>query len=193
VVVVAVGEFTAILKAVEAGDPSAASQLLPLVYKELRWLAARRLAREEPGLTLDPTALVHEAYLRLVGPDPGQHWEGRGHFFAAAAEAMRRILIEHARRKRSRKHGGDHQRQPLDEAGVAARGPSEELLALDEALSELAQREPSKAELVKLRYFAGLTLKEAAAVLGISITTADRYWAYARAWLHAKVTGASLS
>ena len=183
-------DVSRILSAIEHGDPAAAGQLLPLVYAELRRLAARKLAREAPGQTLDATALVHEAYLRLVGPEPQQGWDSRGHFFAAAAEAMRRILIENARRKRSLKHGGQLQRHALNEASAAAPAPSEDLLALDEALTKLAARDPVKAELVKLRYFAGLSLKEAAHILGISTTTADRYWAYARAWLHQEIVGA---
>lgn len=182
-------ELARIIRDSEAGDPHAASQLLPLVYNELRRLAARRLEREEPGQTLDPTALVHEAYLRLAGDECDRQWDGRGHFFAAAAEAMRRILIENARRKRTRKHGGGRERLPLKESGLAARQPTDDILAVDEALTRLAGREPKKAELVKLRYFAGLSLKDAASVLGISSTTADRYWAYAKAWLHAEITG----
>ena len=175
-------DVTRILSAIEEGDPHAAEQLLPLVYDELRRLAAQKLAKERPGQTLDATALVHEAYLRLVGPADAERWRDRGHFVAAAAEAMRRILVDQARRKRRRKHGGDRQRIDLDEA-FAAVDAREDLLALDEALTQLAAREPAKAELVKLRYFAGLSLEQAAACLGISLATAKRYWAVARAWL----------
>jgi RNA polymerase sigma factor (TIGR02999 family) len=185
----AMSEVSRILSAIDQGDPHAAEQLLPLVYDQLRRLAARRLSREAPGQTLTATALVHEAYLRLVGGGEAPHWDGRGHFFAAAAEAMRRILVEGARRKRSHKHGGGLARQPLDEAQVAAPEAPEDLLALDEALDKLAARDPAKAELVKLRYFAGLTIEQAAKALGISPATADRHWAYARAWLHQEITG----
>jgi RNA polymerase sigma factor (TIGR02999 family) len=182
-------EMTRLLNAIEAGDPHAAGQLLPLVYEELRRLAAQKLAHEKPGQTLDATALVHEAYLRLVASGEGAapqepHWDSRGHFFAAAAEAMRRILIDNARRKRRPKHGGDRQRVELEEA-VPARESRSDLLALDEALTRLAEQEPAKAQLVKLRYFAGLSLVEAAACLGISPATAKRYWSVARAWLYA--------
>jgi RNA polymerase sigma factor (TIGR02999 family) len=177
-------EITHLLNAVARGERRAADELLPLIYDELRRLAAQRLSREKPSQTLDATALVHEAYLRLVGPDEGPHWDGRGHFFAAAAEAMRRILIDNARRKRRPKHGGGRQRVDLDESLVVDE-PREDLLALDEALSKLAEREPVKAELVKLRYFAGLTVQEAADVLGISVPTAERYWTFARVWLYA--------
>jgi RNA polymerase sigma factor (TIGR02999 family) len=187
-------DLTVILAAIERGDPRAADELLPLVYNELRRLAAAKLAHEKPGQTLDATALVHEAYLRLVmgrkgEPEKEQHWAGRRHFFAAAAEAMRRILVENARRKRSRKHGGGLARHDLDLVQPAAPEPCHDLLALDEALTELAARDKPKADLVQLRYFAGLTLDQAAAVLGISPATADRYWAYARAWLHQHITG----
>jgi RNA polymerase sigma factor (TIGR02999 family) len=179
-------DVTKILTAIEAGDPSAASQLLPLVYDELRRLAAHRLAQEAPGQTLQATALVHEAYLRLVGGQTeARSFNDRGHFFAAAATAMRRILIDNARRKRAQKRGGDRQRQSLD--AIAAPEPDEDLLALDEALDKLTGQDPVKARLVELRYFAGLTGDEAAAVLDISATTADRYWAYARAWLQAQM------
>jgi len=165
--------------------------LLPLVYDELRRLAARKLAREVPGQTLDATALVHEAYLRLVGNDPKKPWNGRGHFFAAAAEAMRRILVENARRKQAEKHGGQFHRLGLDQVEIADRSPSspDKLLALDEALSRLAVEDPAKAELVKLRYFAGLSLEEAADILGISLATAKRRWAFARAWLYDAIQG----
>jgi RNA polymerase sigma factor (TIGR02999 family) len=176
-------DVTQLLSAIAEGDPHAAGQLLPLVYAELRRVAAHRLSHEPPGQTLEPTALVHEAYLRLVGGDPAVHWDGRGHFFAAAAEAMRRILVENARRKKSLKHGGRLSRRDLDECRLAAPEPPEDLLALDEALNKLAAKDSRKAELVKLRYFAGLTMDETAGVLGISITTAERYWTYARAWL----------
>jgi RNA polymerase sigma factor (TIGR02999 family) len=183
-------EITRILAAIDEGDPHAAEQLLPLVYDELRKLAAQKLAQEKPGQTLQATALVHEAYLRLVDTEKAQQWNSRGHFFAAAAEAMRRILIDNARRKRRPKHGGDRQRLELDELVAPPGGPAEDLLALDEALTELARQEPVKSELVKLRYFAGLSLEEAAACLGISPPTAKRYWAVARAWLYAALSGA---
>jgi RNA polymerase sigma factor (TIGR02999 family) len=180
-------DVTRILSAIEEGDPHAAEQLLPLVYDELRKLAAQRLAQEKPGQTLQATALVHEAYLRLVDVDKVQHWDSRGHFFAAAAEAMRRILIDQARRKRRPKHGGGRNRVVLDEALCLVEAPQDELLALDEALEKLAREEPAKAELVKLHYFAGLSLEEAGRVLGISHRTAKRHWAYARAWLYAAI------
>jgi RNA polymerase sigma factor (TIGR02999 family) len=180
-------EVTRVLSAIEGGDAQAAEQLLPLVYQELRKLAAQRLAQEKPAQTLEATALVHEAYLRLVNVDKAQHWNSRGHFFAAAAEAMRRILVENARRKRRPKHGGDRQRLELDEA-LAVADSRTDLVALDDALAGLADQEPVKAELVKLRYFAGLSLEEAAAILGISPATAKRYWAVARAWLFAAIS-----
>jgi RNA polymerase sigma factor (TIGR02999 family) len=183
-------EVTRILSAIEEGDPHAAAQLLPLVYDELRRLAAQRLAQEKPGQTLQATALVHEAYLRLVDVEKAQHFNSRGHFFAAAAEAMRRILVESARRKGRAKRGGGQRRVPLEEAALPIDDRAEELLALDEALGELARQEPVKAELVKLRYFAGLTLEEAAACLNISVATAKRYWAVARAWLFAALSDA---
>jgi RNA polymerase sigma factor (TIGR02999 family) len=176
-------DVTRILWAIDQGDPRAAEQLLPLVYDELRKLAARRLAQEKPGQTLQATALVHEAYLRLVGPDPDRTWDGRGHFFAAAAEAMRRILVENARRKQTRKHGGDQRRADLNLDALIAPEPEMDLLALDAALDRLAARDPQKARLVELRYFAGLTGDQAAAVLGISPSGADRQWTYTRAWL----------
>jgi RNA polymerase sigma factor (TIGR02999 family) len=187
-------EVTRILSAIEQGDPRAAEQLLPLVYGELRKLAAAQLTQERPGQTLSPTALVHEAYLRLVaGPlrERGQesHWDGRGHFFAAAAEAMRRILVESARRKRSGKHGGGLHRHDAGAVPLAAPEPGEDLLALDDALERLAARDPVKADLVKLRYFAGMTIDETAAALGISAGTAKRYWTYSRAWLYEAITG----
>ena len=177
-------EVTHIPPALEHGDPRAAEQLLPLVYDELRKLAAARMADEAPDQTLQPTALVHEAYLRLVGPGDVSRWEGRGHFFAAAAEAMRRILVDTARRKNRIKRGGDQVRRDVDEVEIAAPSPREDLLALDEALDKLTSTDRSAAELVKLRSFAGLTLPEAAQVLKISPRSADRLWAYARAWLH---------
>jgi RNA polymerase sigma factor (TIGR02999 family) len=171
---------TRLLEAAAAGDHRAAADLLPVVYDELRKLAAVRMAREAPGHTLDATSLVHEAYLRLVGD---QHFDSRGHFFAAAAEAMRRILVEIARRQKTAKRGADRLRDNLDPDRIAAPVPDDELLALDEALEKLAAKDPLKAELVKLRYFAGLTADEAAAALGISPSAADRHWFYARAWL----------
>jgi RNA polymerase sigma factor (TIGR02999 family) len=180
-------DVTRILSAIDRGDLHAAEQLLPLVYDELRKLAAQRLAQEKPGQTLQATALVHEAYLRLVGGAPDAHWNGRGHFFAAAAEAMRRILIERARQWHSQRRGGGRKRLPLERADVAAPQPSPDLLALNEALERFEKLDRLKADLVKLRYFAGLTIPQAAEALGISPTTADRYWAYARAWLHAEV------
>jgi RNA polymerase sigma factor (TIGR02999 family) len=182
---------TQILSAIEQGDPRAADELLPLVYDELRKLAAQRLACEKPGQTLPATALVHEAYLRLVDHDAAQYWNSRGHFFAAAAEAMRRILVETARRKASLKHGGQRQRVDLDSACAATQPPSFDLLALDEALSKLAASEPAKADLVKLRFFAGLTMPEAAAAMGVSLATAERYWTFARSWLYAEMADPS--
>ena len=182
-------EATRILTAIEQGDPHAAEQLLPLVYDELRKLAAQKLAREKPGQTLDATGLVHEAYLRLVDARSEPHWDNRGHFFAAAAAAMRRILVDNARRKRTQKHGGNLVRRTLEDLPLVAPELGEDLLALDEALEKLAKEEPVKAELVKLRHFAGLTVDEAAQALNISPATADRYWAYTRAWLHAEITG----
>jgi RNA polymerase sigma factor (TIGR02999 family) len=176
-------DVTRILSAIEQGDPHAAGQLLPLVYDQLRQLAAQKLVQEKPGQTLQATALVHEAYLRLVGPEQGQHWDSRGHFFAAAAEAMRRILIDNARRKRRRRHGGGLQRLDLDEAHHPVELPNDDVLAVDEALQALEQVDASVAALVKLHFFAGLSLQEAAQVLGISERTAYRDWAYARAWL----------
>ena len=180
-------DVSRLLDAIEGGDPTAARRLLPLVYDELRRLAAARLAGEKAGLTLQATDLVHEAYLRLVGDDGGPPWDGRGHFFAAAAEAMRRILVDAARRKAALKRGGGLARVDLDEAAAIVPETREDLVALDEALGKLARLDPVKAELVTLRYFAGLTVEQAARVLGISTTTAERYWAYARAWLHQEV------
>jgi RNA polymerase sigma factor (TIGR02999 family) len=182
-------DVTQILAAIEAGDPKAAAELLPLVYDELRKLAAARMAAETPDHTLQPTALVHEAYLRLVGTTPDRPWNSRGHFFAAAAEAIRRILVENARRKRREKHGGGRQRVVLDETCSPAEAPPDDLLALDEALGRLAALDPTRAELVKLRFFAGLTMPEAAAALGISLATAERYWSFARTWLFAELSG----
>jgi RNA polymerase sigma factor (TIGR02999 family) len=180
-------EVTRILSAIDQGDPRAAEQLLPLVYEELHKLAAQRLAQEKPGQTLQASDLVHEAYLRLVG-GAEQSWNSRGHFLCAAAEAMRRILIEQARRKGSVKHGGGRRRVDLDQLSRAeAPCDSDNLLAIDEALARLAQQEPARAELVKLRFFGGLTMAEAAAALGISLATAERYWVFARAWLCAEL------
>lgn len=174
---------TDLLSAIERGDAGVTDDLLPRVYQELRRLAARRLAHEKPGQTLQPTALVHEAWLRLVDGPARQQWDSRRHFFAAAAEAMRRILVDNARRKQSLKRGGELERQPLDESAVAAPDAPDELLAVHEALDRLSTSDPQAAELVKLRYFSGLTAAEAADVLSISPRTADRLWAYARAWL----------
>lgn len=179
-------DVTRILEAIYAGDPQAVDQLLPLVYEELRTLAAQRLAHEKPGQTLQATALVHEAFLRLVGE---QRFDGRHHFFAAAAEAMRRILIDRARSKASVRRGGARRRIPIDEIRLATETSSDDLLDIDEALGRLAKLDPTRAELVKLRFFAGLTMPEAAATLGLSVATAERYWAFARAWLHAQLTG----
>jgi RNA polymerase sigma factor (TIGR02999 family) len=180
-------DVTQILSRLDSGDPSASAELLPLVYDELRKLAAAKLAQEKPGQTLQATALVHEAYLRLVGSDESPSWDSRGHFFAAAAEAMRRILVESARRKQSLKRGGEFKRQELDIAVSDFADDALNVLAVDEALQALHQEDAVKAELVKLRYFAGLTLAECAFALGISTATADRYWHYARAWLAARM------
>ena len=186
-------EVTRILSAIEQGDPHAGEELLPLIYDELRKLAAERMSQEKPGQTLQATALVHEAYLRLVASpgrksgESGQRWDSRGHFFAAAAESMRRILVESARKKERQRHGGGRRRVDLHEAVSLADSPHDDLLALDEALTRLAAREPAKAELVKLRYFAGLSIDEAADLMHISRTTAKRYWAFARAWLLAEI------
>jgi RNA polymerase sigma factor (TIGR02999 family) len=182
-------EVTRILGAIEHGDPHAAAQLLPLLYEELRTLAARKLAQEKSGQTLQATALVHEAYLRLVDAEQVQHWNSRGHFFAAAAEAMRRILVERARHKRSRKAGGDRRRLDLADVQPAVAGPDLDLLALNEALEQLEHKDRRKAELVKLRFFAGLTTEQAAEALGISVSTADNDWAYARCWLRLALGG----
>ncbi len=181
--------ITRILSAIDQGDPNAACQLLPVIYEELRILANQKLASEKPGQTLQATALVHEAYLRLVGHDDKEPWEGRRHFFAAAAEAMRRILIEKARQKRGPKHGGQVQRAEADLDAIEADHPLVDILALDEALTRLAEVSPARAELVKLRFFAGLTMAEAAKVLGISLATAERYWVYARTRLFADLGG----
>jgi RNA polymerase sigma factor (TIGR02999 family) len=182
-------EVTHILSAIEQGDPQAAAQLLPLVYEELRLLATQKLAQERPGQTLQATALVHEAYVRLVDGAQVRPWNSRGHFFAAAAEAMRRILVENARRRRSAKHGGGRMREDLDRVQPTLPEPREDLLALDEALTRLVAADPTAARLVELRYFAGLTLPEAADVLGVSARTAGRLWAFARAWLRREVEG----
>jgi RNA polymerase sigma factor (TIGR02999 family) len=183
-------DVTHILSAIEQGDPQAAGELLPLVYAELRRLAKQRLAQEKPGQTLQATALVHEAYLRLVDGEAIRRWESRGHFFAAAAEAMRRILVDNARRKRAEKHGGQWARQELDDVDIAAPAPSEDLLALDEALAKLEANDPVKAQLVKLRYFAGLSEEDAARALGVSRATVQRHWRYAKAWLLDELRGA---
>ena len=180
-------EVTRILSAIEQGDPSAAEQLLPLVYDELRKLAAAKMARENPDQTLQATALVHEAYLRLVDVDQAQHWDSRGHFFAAAAEAMRRILVEQTRRKRSSKRGGQCERADLPDLAEQADHDRVDLLALDEALRNLERQHPEKAMVVKLRFFAGCTLEETAEILGVSRATAQRSWAYARAWLFGQI------
>ena len=182
--------MTRLLDAAATGDRQAAADLLPLVYDELRKLAATRMAAESPDHTLQPTALVHEAYLRLVGAADANRWDDRGHFFGAAAEAMRRILVDAARRKRREKHGGDRTRLALDEAEPAAPDPRDDLVALDAALTRLAAEDAQAARLVELRHFAGLSIPEAARTLGISPRTADRVWAFARAWLHRELTDA---
>ncbi len=181
-------DITRILSAIQAGDPHASGQLLPLVYDELRKLAAHRLASERPGQTLGATDLVHEAYLRLLGPAGEQHWDSRGHFFAAAATAMRRILVDHARRKRRPKHCCPGTRISLDEALCFRDEPNEQLLALDDALQRLAVEDPAKAQIVDLYFFGGLSLEEAGKVMGLSYRTAKRHWAYARAWLYAALS-----
>jgi RNA polymerase sigma factor (TIGR02999 family) len=183
----ALPDVTGILQGIEGGDPSAAEQLLPLVYDELRKLAAQKLAQEKPGQTLQATALVHEAYLRLVDGDRVPHWDSRGHFFAAAAEAMRRILIDNARRKRRQKRGGTLRRVDLDPAGLSYVSPAEDLLDLNGALECLAAEDPQAAQFVKLRYFAGLSIEEAAEMVGLSRSAACAHWAYARAWLHRRL------
>ena len=180
-------DVTRILNAIEGGNEKATDELLPLVYDELRLLATHKMAQERPGQTLQPTALVHEAYLRLVGTD-AQSWDSRGHFFAAAAEAMRRILIDNARRKKSAKYGGDHHEVGLSKVPAADEDPMDDVLALDEALCKLAAEDQQIAEVVKLRYFAGLTLEQAAAVMRIGRRTVDRYWALGRAWLYQEIT-----
>src|SRR5947209_11600019 len=180
-------DVTQVLNAIEQGDPHAAEQLLPLVYDELRKLASRKLSQEKPGQTLQATALVHEAYLRLVGAQKGEHWDNRGHFFAAAAEAMRRILLNRARDKKRVKRGGERRRVDLDQIEMALDTPDDQLIALDEALTQLAAEDPDAARLVNLRFFAGLTLKDAAVSLGLAPRTAERQWAYARAWLYARL------
>ncbi len=180
-------DVTHLLNAIEQGDPHAAEELLPLVYEELRQLAAQRLAQEKPGQTLQATALVHEAYLRLIDGDKAHQWDSRGHFFAAAAEAMRRIMVDLARQKHSLRHGGGLKRRDLEHGEIAAPEPSLDVLALHEVLRRFETVDPLKADLVKLRYFAGLTIPQAADALGISTSTADRYWSYARAWLHAEL------
>lgn len=182
-------DVTHILCAIEQGDPSAAERLLPLVYDELRKLAAARMAQEKPGQTLQATALVHEAYLRLVNAEKTQHWDSRGHFFAAAAEAMRRIVVENARRKQRSRHGGESERVEMEIADLPAPMPSEELVALDEALQELTRQDPVKGRLVTMRYFGGMTIQQASEVLGISRVTAHRYWTFARAWLYRRISG----
>ncbi|MAG94850.1 MAG: RNA polymerase subunit sigma [Planctomycetaceae bacterium] len=183
-------DVTQILSRIERNDPSAADQLLPLVYEELRNLAAARMAAEQTDHTLQATALVHEAYVRLVDVEKVQKWNSRGHFFGAAAEAMRRILVESARRRSSRKHGGHLKRVDLDEACSIVDARTDDLLALHEALDALAEEDPLKAELVKLRYFAGLSVEDAGAAIGVSRATADRYWSYAKVWLYCAVSDA---
>jgi RNA polymerase sigma factor (TIGR02999 family) len=184
-------EVTRILSAIEQGDPHAAEQLLPLVYDELRQLAAAKLAQEKAGQTLQATALVHEAYLRLVGAEQAPQWNSRGHFFAAAAEAMRRILVEAARRKKRLKHGGDHRRVDLEASCLVTPDPPDDLEALDEALRRLEAADPLAARLVQLRFFAGLSMPQAAQALGIPLRTAERNWTYARSWLHRAMTAPS--
>jgi RNA polymerase sigma factor (TIGR02999 family) len=182
-------DVTRILSAIEQGDPLASEQLLPLVYDELRKLAAVKLTQEKPGQTLQATALVHEAYLRLVDASKVQRWDSRGHFFAAAAEAMRRILLNRARdKKRAKRGGGELRRVDLDQIEIALDTDDEELIALDDALTQLAGEDPDAARLVNLRFFAGLTLRDAAVSLGLSQRTAERQWSYARAWLHARLS-----
>jgi RNA polymerase sigma factor (TIGR02999 family) len=180
-------DVTRILNAIEQGDARATEKLLPLVYDELRLLAAQKMSQELPGQTLQATALVHEAYLRLVGVE-AQSWDSRGHFFAAAAEAMRRILVDNARSKRSKRHGGDHHKVSLSEVFLAIEGPKDDILALNEALDKLANEDQKIAELIKLRYFAGLTLDQVAKIMGLGRRTVDRYWALGRAWLYQEIT-----
>lgn len=186
-------DVTQILSQIEQGDPSAADRLLPLVYEELRKLAAAKLAIEKPGQTLQATALVHDAYIRLVDVEQAQHWNSRGHFFGAAAEAMRRLVIENARRKGRLKHGGAMQRVDLDAGFLVTESPQLDLIALDEALDRLAEEEPQKAELVTLRFFGGLTMAESAKVLGVSLATAERYWTFAKSWLFAELAASQRS
>ncbi len=181
------GDVTLLIDSMKSGNTEASTQLLPLVYEELRRLAGHKLAQEPPGHTLQPTALVHEAYLRLVGTKGDSHWDGRHHFFAAAAEAMRRILVENARGKKRRKRGGQMVRRELEEAEVLTPEPAEDVLALDESLTELAKTDREAADLVQLRYFGGLTIEEAAGVLGVSVSTAKRIWTYARTWLYGRL------
>lgn len=181
-------DVTHVLRAIRRGEPEAAAELLPLVYEELRKLAAARLAHEPQGQTLQATALVHEAYVRLVDVEEQQNWDGRGHFFAAAAEAMRRILVDNARRKKALRHGGDLEKHSLDEIDLQTVITDDRLLALDEALNQLAAQDPIKAQLVQLRYFGGFTNDDAARMLGISSATAERYWTFARAWLFQKIS-----
>ena len=181
-------EVTRVLSLIEQGDPSAAEHLLPLVYDELRKLAAAKLARENPGQTLQATALVHDAYIRLVDVDKNQQWDSRGHFFSAAAEAMRRILIDRARKKQAKKHGGDWQRVEMGDPSLSESKTPVDLLVLDKALTNLQEKDQTKAELVKLRYFAGLTVPQAAEVLGIARSTADKYWAYSKVWLRTEIS-----
>ena len=181
------GDVTLLLEKMECGDPDSTAQLLPLVYEELHRLATSKMLHESPDHTLQATALVHEAYLRLADARHAQQWDSRGHFFAAAAEAMRRILVENARRKQRLKHGGERVRIHMDECNLPDKSPTDDLLALDDALRRLEQQDAKKAELVKLRYFAGFSVEESAELLGISRATASRYWAYARAWLYAEI------
>jgi RNA polymerase sigma factor (TIGR02999 family) len=181
-------EVTQILNAIEQGDPQAASKLLPLVYEELRRLATEKLAQEKPGQTLQATALVHEAYLRLAGPEGDRHWNGRTHFFRAAADAMRWVLVDRARQKQAQKRGGAWRQVDLEQAVEVTQDPSDDVEAISEALERLAAEDPVKAELVKLRFFAGLSVVEAADLLGISRATADRYWQYAKTWLYCALT-----
>ena len=182
-------EITRILSAIDQGDPQAANDLLPLVYDELRRLAAERLSHEKPGQTLQATALVHEAYIRLVDVEKAQHWDSRGHFFKAAAEAMRRILVDNARRKATGKRGGNLHRIDIDAVDITLGTSPEQLLAIDDAIAGLDQLDPSAAGIVKLRYFAGLSVEQAATALGLSTKTAYRHWSYARAWLHGELLG----
>jgi RNA polymerase sigma factor (TIGR02999 family) len=189
--VLPMNEVTRVLSAIEQGDPHAAEQLLPLVYDELRRLAAQKLAQENPGQTLEATALVHEGYIRLVDNDKAQHWNSRGHFFAAAAEAMRRILVDQARRKQAEKHGGGLRRADLSRAATVAASSPEDFLALDDILERLTRHDPTAAQLVKLHYFAGLSVKDAGEVLGLSRTSAYRLWTFVRAWLRCQVSGDS--